>query len=327
MRYILAASIFLSPALALAQTGPSFDCAKASNAIERAVCKDPALGKADRELSSLYSALLNRLSGPAKESLQKGQLAWVANRNRACASTDAEEVQACVKRRYETRIADLKASGSGTYPFVETQWIESRGKVGKISYAIDIAYPRFAGKGADFSAVNKAYAEAATTQARETTPAADADADRQQQWSAEGGYALYRPGAEAITVASSFWAFTGGAHGYGSVSCQLVDLKTGRKVEPAGVFAAGSRWLEEIVAIAGADLKKQFVENPGFDDALRPAELTKTLRDGGHYCWQAGRLQLYFNQYEVGPYAAGPYTVDIPYSKLKPLLRAGGPIN
>ena len=31
----------LSPSLAFAQAGPSFDCAKASNVIERAICKDP----------------------------------------------------------------------------------------------------------------------------------------------------------------------------------------------------------------------------------------------------------------------------------------------
>ena len=78
--------------------------------------------------------------------------------------------------------------------------------------------------------------------------------------------------------------------------------------------------------LTAADLKKQFVENPGFDDALKPASLTKLLRDNGHYCWQAGKLELYFNAYEVGPYAAGPYTVEIPYSRLRQHLRADAPL-
>ena len=33
-----------------------------------------------------------------------------------------------------------------------------------------------------------------------------------------------------------------------------------------------------------------------------------------------------FNAYDVGPYAAGPYEVDVSYDKLKPILRPDGPI-
>jgi len=149
----------------------------------------------------------------------------------------------------------------------------------------------------------------------------------EQEWQAEQGYALFRPDPNVITVAVTFWAFTGGAHGYGSTSCTLVDLRTGKTVPPDGVFAPGSPWLKEVVAIVGADLKKQFVDNPGFEDALQITKLTKTVNTSGHFCWQADKLQIYFNQYEVGPYSAGPYTVDIAYSRLKPLLRAGGPIS
>lgn len=312
---------------AQAQGGPSFDCAKASNAIDRAICKDKDLAEADREMVTLYSMLLGRLSGPAKEALQKSQVQWIANRNRGCTSSDADLMTRCLTTRYENRIADLKASGTGIYPFVEEQTIAKKGKAGKVSYSIDISYPRFAGKTADFSVINRIYADNAAKGARESTPPADAGVDREQEWSAEGGYSLYRPGPDAITVSSGFWAYTGGAHGYGSITCTLIDLRTGKVVPPSAVFVAGDRWLTQLVTMVAADLKKQFVEKPGFDDALEPAKLAKTLREGGHYCWQAGKLQIYFNQYEVGPYSSGPYTVDIPYAKLKPLLREANPIN
>lgn len=324
---VIAAVIVLLPYLAAAQSGPSFDCTKASHAVERVVCKDVDLAKADRELSQLYAALLGRLTGPAKESLQKGQLAWISNRNRGCTGDDADAMSLCLTRRYGERIADLEASGTGTYPFVEAQWIAKKGKVGKIAYSIDVSYPRFAGTTANFSAVNKAYAEAAASGANEATPTAAAGADLDQQWSAEGGYELHRPGPEAIMVQSSFWAYTGGAHGYGSVTCALVDLRSGHFVPVAQVFAAADRWHKEMLTLVTADLTRQFKENPGFDDALQPAKLGKMLREDDRYCWQAGRLQVYFNQYDVGPYAAGPYTVEIPYAKLRPILRAGGLIN
>ncbi|MDP1839565.1 MAG: DUF3298 domain-containing protein [Reyranella sp.] len=329
MRRLLATTALLAATAAtpaVAQGGPSFDCAKASNAIDRAICKDKDLAKADREMVALYSALLGRLSGPAKEALQKGQVQWIVNRNRGCTGSDADLMTRCLTTRYENRIADLKASGTGTYPFVEEQTIAKWGKVGKVSYSIDISYPRFAGNTADFSAINRIYADNAAKGARESTPPADAGVDREQKWSAEGGYSLYRPWPDAVTVSLGFWAYTGGAHGYGSITCTLVDLRTGKVVPPSEVFVAGDRWLAQLVTMVAADLKKQFVENPGFDDALEPAKLAKTLRDGGHYCWQAGKLQIYFNQYEVGPYSSGPYTVDIPYATLKPLLREARPI-
>lgn len=322
----IAASVVLLPLAAAAQGGPSFDCARASNAVEREVCKDADLAKADRELSQLYAALLGRLAGPAKESLQKGQLAWISNRNRGCTRGDADTMSICLKRRYGERIADLKASGTGSYPFVEAQWIEKKGKVGKISYSIDVSYPRFAGTTANFSAVNKAYADAAANGAKEATPTADAGVDREQEWSAEGGYALFRPGTNAITVQSSFWSYTGGAHGYGSTTCALVDLRSGRFVSPAEVFAAGDEWHKRILTAATSNLKWQFEANPGFEDALQPAKLGKMLREGDRYCWREAHLEIYFNQYEVGPYAAGPYAVNMSYDSIRPLLRAGGPI-
>ena len=38
-------------------------------------------------------------------------------------------------------------------------------------------------------------------------------------------------GFDAITVALDFWSYTGGAHGYGAVTCKLVDLRTGSWAE------------------------------------------------------------------------------------------------
>ena len=80
----------------------------------------------------------------------------------------------------------------------------------------------------------------------------------------------YRPGPNAVTVAVNFYGYSGGAHGYAATNCTLVDLRTGKAVGPDGVFAAGDKWLKAMVEIVGADLKKQFVEKPGFEEALEP---------------------------------------------------------
>jgi hypothetical protein len=123
-----------------------------------------------------------------------------------------------------------------------------------------------------------------------------------------------------------FYGYSGGAHGFGATDCSLVDLRTGKALGPEGVFAAGDKWLKTMVEIVGADLKKQFVEKPGFDEALEPASLAKLLREPSHYCWRANRLELIFNAYEVGPYVSGPFEVNVSYDRLAPLLRKDGPI-
>lgn len=310
---------------AIAQSGPSFDCTKASNAVERVICKDAEVAKADREMTAAYVTLSAKLSGQAKEHLAKDQVRWIATRNKACLG-DTDEIAGCLNTRYASRIANLKASGEGIYPFVSEQAIFKAGKLGKISYSIDILYPQFDGTTADFSVVNRRFADDANKAAVESTPKSDSGIDREQEWTYEQSFRFHRPSANAVTVALQFYGFSGGAHGYGATLCSLVDLRTGQLTGPEGVFGTGDQWLKAMVGMVGEDLKKQFNENPGFDDALEPANLAKTLREASHYCWRADRLELIFNAYEVGPYAAGPYTVEIAYAKLKPLLRAEGPI-
>lgn len=326
MKRLLAATALLALMAAMpavAQGGPSFDCAKASNAIERSICKTPELAKADREMTAVYSALTAKLGGPAKDHLAKDQVRWIGNRNRACAA-DAGAVADCLKVRYAARIANLKVIAEGVYPFISEHAVYKAGKVGKITYSIDARYPQFDGTTADFAAVNRTFADDAKKSDEDGTPKPDSGVDREQAWSYEQAFALHRPSGNAITVALDFYGFRGGAHGFGGTVCMLVDLRTGKSVEPDGVFAPGDAWLKQMVGIVTADLKKQFVKNPGFDDALEPASLAKMLRDPGHYCWRDDRLELIFNAYDVGPYSAGAYQVVIPYNRLRPLFRSDG---
>ena len=317
--------VLLGAPAALAQVGPSFDCAKASNAIERAICKDPELAKADREMAAAYASLSGKLSGPAKDHLAKDQVRWIGERNQSC-GRDKDGIEDCLKQRYSARTTTLRAFAEGPYPFISEQSLAKRGKLGKITWSYEIVYPRFDGTTADFASLNARFADAAKQAAADATPTADASSGDEQEWTYEQSFALHRPGANAVTVAVRFYSYSGGVHGNPGTDCMLVDLRTGKVAEPAAVFAAGEQWLRVMTQIVGADLKKQFVENPGFDDALEPAKLAKVLSEGNHYCWRADKLILIFDVYEVGPYSAGPYEVNVPYERLKPLLRAGGPI-
>lgn len=314
---IVLALLLLVPGGAVAQ--PSFDCAKASTEVERTICGDAKLAAADRELAKVYGALLGRLAAPANEHLVADQLRWLGNRGKTCTAYLA----GCLANRYRQRTATLKALGDGAYPFVSEQVLLKIGKVKAIRYEIDARYPRFDGN-ADFGAVNTIFARIAEAGAKDAIPGSDVDALRQQTWTYEQGFALYRPGPTAVSVETTSYIFTGGAHGSTHVSAILVDLRSGNAVEPADVFASSAPWQRTLAGMARADLKKQFVERPGFPEALEPDKFDKLVRDSERYLFKAGALELIFNQYEVGPYAAGIYTVTIPYERLAGLLRPDG---
>ena len=143
-----------------AQTGTSLDCAKASSKIERTICADGDLRDADRTLNAEFAGVAGRLSGAAKEHLLANQLQWVVDSRNYCGDEGLDaNVLLCLRRRYLARIQTLKALAEGSYPFVSEQSLFRQGTVGNIRYSVDAIFPQFDGKTADFSELNRTYAE------------------------------------------------------------------------------------------------------------------------------------------------------------------------
>lgn len=323
---VLLASFMAAPAWA--QTGPSFDCSKASTAIEKAICARPELAKADRAMAAAYTALVGRLTGAAKDHLVKDQARWIASRNKACTG-GAEEIARCLRQRYEARLENLGTFGQDTYPFVSEQTLFKEGKVGRVGYSIDATWPQFDGTTADFSRLNRYFADLSRKAGDEAIPdrQSGGDASFDQTWTYDQSFTVQRPSADAVAVAIKFYGYTGGAHGMSGTTAYLVDLRNGQAVPPSAVFAKGDAWLKTLVPLVHADLKKQFSDGkPGFDDAIEPDKLAKLLREPDHYYYRRDKLELIFDAYVVGPYVSGPFTVDIPYTTLKPLLAKDGPL-
>lgn len=87
---------------------PSFDCSRASNAVEELVCADAALAALDRRLADVYATARSNFPAEELDSLKSGQRDWIRARN-ACPGRDARG--ACVRHRYETRITELQIQG------------------------------------------------------------------------------------------------------------------------------------------------------------------------------------------------------------------------
>jgi len=306
------AGIFLFglAATALAQGPSRLDCAKAATPIERAICAKPELAAIDRKMAAAYAALAGKLTGAAREHLLADQIRWLANRAAACVVEPAE-TEECLESRDRDRTAQLEWLGEGAYPFISEQAMVKAGKVRGIPYIIDASYPQFDGGTVDFTSVNRQLASAASEAADRAVPGPDADNDGGNYsgpaWRYEQAFTLYKPGPNAVSVKISYNAYEGGAHGIVGVSGMLVDLRTGKAVGPDGVFLPNSNWLRELTRIASAD--------------INTPNLADILKQPNRYVFLEDRLELSFNQYE-----GGPYTVEIPYDRLRAMLRVDGPV-
>jgi len=80
---------------------PSFDCAKASNAVERAICADPVLAELDVRLAIQYKQALQ--SAANKEALRKVQRQWLQQMHRQCSNGASQ----CIQQHYKKRLSEL----------------------------------------------------------------------------------------------------------------------------------------------------------------------------------------------------------------------------
>jgi len=76
---------------------PSFNCARARRAVEKAICADPALANLDREITAVNAKVIERARAanpPAGRTLQHEQDAFVARRNAGFGQADFDLLKA-----------------------------------------------------------------------------------------------------------------------------------------------------------------------------------------------------------------------------------------
>lgn len=94
------------------QPTPSFDCAKASTSVERAICANSQLSRLDAALSNNVKNLIaSDIGDGARADLRQSQRGWLEERNK-CTTTE------CIKVAYEARmdaVCDIPVL-SGVHP-------------------------------------------------------------------------------------------------------------------------------------------------------------------------------------------------------------------
>ena len=121
--------------------------------------------------------------------------------------------------------------------------------------------------------------------------------------------------------------YQGAAHPNSYSDVLNYDLKNGKQLKLSDLFKPGAKYLQAISAYCIAELKKQMkaddgtVDNASIESGAAP--VTKNYQS-----WNITKrgLGINFDSYQVGPYAAGPQFVLVPYSNLKDLINPDGPI-
>jgi hypothetical protein len=130
---------------------------------------------------------------------------------------------------------------------------------------------------------------------------------------------------DLISVEFSFGSYyQGAAHPNTYTEVVNYDLKNGKQLKLGDLFKPGSKYVQAIANYCIADLKKQKdkgLEETGIEDGA--AASAKNYKS-----WTITRkgLGINFDAYQVGPYAAGPQYVLVPYSSIKDLINPEGPV-
>ena len=134
-------------------------------------------------------------------------------------------------------------------------------------------------------------------------------------WSLERHVTIVNETADILTLAFFENSYTGGAHPNSTLHYSNIDLFTGRELTMLSILADGGK--RRLTALADSIFrrnrmltKKADLQEAGYwfeDNTFRLNQNFGLRKDG---------LVLYFNAYDIAPYAAGPTEILIRYDLL-----------
>lgn len=319
--------ILVSCQSAQAEEGPSFDCAKASNVVEKTICASSTLSQMDRKLSESYRASLALLSNEGKVSFQNGQRQWIKMTREVCDRTPFPKLpymptsEQCLERNYRERLDQLKDAVHeyGDIKIRRVDTIEAHRSESNSEYS---------GSGVGFNSTYISY------------PQIDAPTSSQQVlWNKkmvdiansvigmnqEGGdndyyfdYSILSvsPRLISVNVNSGFYAH-GTPHGQSSLSTVNWLLNKGRELQANDVFDRSKPWRQVVLKYCLDELSK----NDNFR-VKSLEDLSNIPLETSRWAFQKDGLRIQFEPYDIAAYAFGSPVVLIPWDVLRKYLVA-----
>jgi uncharacterized protein len=132
---------------AAAQNRPSFNCAKASEGAEKAICRSASLSQLDRAISAAYAQARRKLDAAGREALQEDQETFLGSRESAIAE-DAKSLGAFMRERLTLLNGMVAPQAGGGEAALLGEWHDVSGFVritrasgGKLKVSISTSTP------------------------------------------------------------------------------------------------------------------------------------------------------------------------------------------
>jgi len=310
----------LLPALswaAAAAAQPSFDCAKATTAAEKAICASPALAAADAAMGKAYQALDKSIKPDQQKGLRTDQNGWVTSRDGGCKDLEGDALTQCLLTATEARQRFLAGIGdngpAGAPPLLPVFFDESKRDV----YDITVAYPAFAAPAAPkFNAAAKELLLGKNMLAEYREPSPTPIPGVSNFFIAGYEATFLDPRLAAVTV--QFFGFAGGAHPNNWRVALLWNLAADKPVALVDFLADPAKGVPAVSAMCKAIAEKgdwDLFDNPDFDTVVKDPKSWAADKDGA---------TILFDPYMVSPYAAGPHDCRLTWDTLKDVLKPGG---
>jgi hypothetical protein len=123
------------------------------------------------------------------------------------------------------------------------------------------------------------------------------------------------------------WYLRGAAHPSHTIDTYIYDYRENKLVTTQDLFILGSDYLPLLSRLSREDLIQQSKEGDlGFtyeEDMLEEGTMPR-IENFSHILPTKDGLVVYFDEYQVAPYAAGPQQVVIPYAELKAIIDPSG---
>ena len=206
----------------------------------------------------------------------------------------------------------------------------------KLNYTIDVQYPQLTGgNNPNLEKFNQAARAAVTRKVagfkKDTAPEENENTEETRPTDSMGSdltisYTVALAQDDLVSIDFEVGSyFQGAAHPNSYSETLNYDLKNGKVLKLADLFKPGAKYLQTIANYCIADLKKQASAKGLMAEEIEKGAAPKADNYLGWTITRRG-LGIGFDPYQVGPYAAGPQFVLVPYSDLKDIINPDGPV-
>lgn len=133
---------------------------------------------------------------------------------------------------------------------------------------------------------------------------------------------VMRKDSEFLSLYLMYYSYTGGAHGMHYDLAYNFDMATGNRIELKDLFKEDA----DYVAVLNREvqtqidlIQKEFIEKNGGEWA--PYMGFETIAEDQHFYLTNDALVVFFDLYEIAPYASGIPTFEIPFTNIEDSLK------